>query len=191
MIPVGVSVQPWQVFGPRRSSPGFTAVELVVAGVIAALALAAGWSWLCSCTAAGGREQRRLEVETSLAFVERLTTAELRRAVLFLPSPSPGCTDRSLAFGSADAEGTTDTVSYVWNPATRVLWRKASGSHLVSGVSSFTVRYLDGAGSEVTPAGALSPAELARVRSVRLSLSLSCGAGQVEASWQVSPRAVR
>ena len=108
---------------------------------------------LCS-VAAGDREQRRLEADTSLAFVERLTTAELRRAALFLDSPSPGCSDHGVSFVVAGDDGTTDTVTYVWNPATRVLWRKASGSHLVSGVTAFTVGYLDAVGGHRHPRAA-------------------------------------
>jgi Tfp pilus assembly protein PilW len=176
----------------RGSSAGFTAIELLLACVIGSLALAAAWSWLYSSAAAGGREQRRLEAETSLAFVERLTAAELRRAALFLASPAPGCSDHSVAFVLVGDDGATDTVDYVWNSATRVLWRKASGSHLVSGVTSFTVSYFDAAGAELAPAGgALSPAELARVHSLRLSVTLSWGVDRVTASWDVTPRADR
>ena len=176
----------------RGAPPGFTAIELLLACVIGGLALAAAWSWLYSSAAAGGREQRRLEAETSLAFVERLTAAELRRAALFLASPAPGCSDHSVSFVVVGDDGTTDTVTYVWNPATRVLWRKASGSHLVSGVTSFTVSYLDAAGAELAPAGgSLSSSELARVRSLRLSVTLSWGIGQAKASWDVTPRAER
>jgi hypothetical protein len=173
-------------------SPGFTAVELLVACVIGGLALAAAWSWLYTSAAAGERGLRRLEAETSLAFVERTTAAELRRARRFLASPAPGCSDHSVAFVVATDDGTTETITYVWNPATRVLWRKAPGSHLVSGVTSFTLGYLDAAGAELAPAGgSLSVADLTRVRSLRLSLTLECGTGQVDALWDVTPRAAR
>jgi type II secretory pathway pseudopilin PulG len=185
---------PWSrpAFRPRGAPPGFTAVELLLACVIAGLALAAAWSWLFSSAAAGGREQRRLEAETSLAFVERLTAAELRRAAQLLASPAPGCSERSVTFIVLDDDGMADTVTYVWNPATRVLWRKAPGSHLASDVESFAIGYLDGDGAVVTPAGgSFSLAELARVRGLRLSLVLSCGKGQVEASWRVTPRGTR
>jgi hypothetical protein len=78
------------------------------------------------------------------------------------------------------------------NPATRVLWRKAAGSHLVSDVTSFGIDYLDDDGAELPLAGgSLAAAELARVRSLRLSVGLSCGTGLVEASWDVTPRASR
>ena len=179
---------------PRvRSAPsGFTAIELLLACVIGGLALAAAWSWLYSSAAAGGREQRRLEAETSLAFVERLTAAELRRAALFLASPAPGCSEHSVSFVVVDDDGSADTVTYVWNPATLVLWRKASGSHLVGDVTSFTVSYLDAAGSVLVPLGrSLSASELARVHALRLSLTLSWGVGQAKASWDVTPRAER
>jgi len=174
------------------TSRGFTVVELLLACILGGLALAAAWSWLYTSAAAGGREQNRLEAETSLAFVERLTASELRRASRFLATPAPGCSDHGVSFTVAADDGTTETISYVWNPATRVLWRKAPGSHLVSGVMAFTIGYLDGAGTEVAPAGgSLTAAQLDRVRGLRLSLSLSCGRGQVEASWRVTPRAAR
>jgi Tfp pilus assembly protein PilW len=177
---------------PERGSSGFTIVELLLACVIGSLALAAAWSWLFTSAAAGGREQRRLETETSLAFVERLTAAELRRASLFLASPTPGCSAQSVLFVVADDEGATETISYVWSPSTRVLWRKATGSHLVSGVLDFTITYFDGTGAEVaSTGGALTAAELSRVRRLRLAIALACGTREMGASWDVTPRAER
>jgi hypothetical protein len=170
----------------------FTVVELLVACLIGSLALAAAWSWLFTSAAAGGREERRLEAETSLAFVTRLTTAELRRASALLSAPAPGCSVRSVAFVVRHADGTSETIVYAWNPATRVLWRKASGSHLASGVTAFAIDYFDGVGDAVVPAGgSLDATELARVRRVRLSIGLACGTGEMEASWDVTPRVCR
>jgi Tfp pilus assembly protein PilW len=175
-----------------RTSPGFSLVELVVACLIGGLALAVAWSWLFTSAAAGGRTQSRLEAATSLAFVERLTAAELRRASRLLASPSPGCSTGSLLFEVTDDDGAVETVSYVWNPATRVLWRKAAGSHLASGVTGFTVAYFDGAGAEVVPAGgSFASAELARVRRLRLTVTLASRGGDVAATWDVTPRAER
>jgi hypothetical protein len=92
----------------------------------------------------------------------------------------------------ADDEGATETISYVWNPSTRLLWRKAAGSHLVGGVLDFTITYLDGTGAEVVPrGGALTPGELSRVRRLRLAITLACGASRMQTSWDVTPRAAR
>lgn len=183
--------------GPRRRwlpgvSAGFTLVELVLACVVGCLVLAGAWSWLFTSASAGTRDARRLEVETSLAFVQRLTCAELRRATVFLASPAPGCSAHSIVFAVLKSDGSTETISYVWNPATQVLWRKAAGSHLASAVTGFMVDYLDDAGVEVASAsGVLSQAELAKVRRLRLTIALACGDGELGASWDVAPRAAR
>ncbi len=177
----------------RHHRPGFTVIELVVACLVGAIALAAAWSWLFTSSSAASRQNDRLEAATSLAFVRRLSSAELRRAVLFLTSPAPGCSASSVVFVAARADGSTETVSYVWNPASRVLWRKAAGSHLASGVSAFVVDYLDDGGGAIGPAdgGALAQAELARVRGVRLSVTIACRDGELTASWRVTPRSAR
>jgi hypothetical protein len=166
-------------------------VELVVACVLGALALTAAWSWLFTSSSAASRQARRLEAQTSLAFVRRISSSELRRAVVLLSAPSPGCTSSTIVFASAKSDGSTETVSYVWNPTTAVLWRKVAGSHLAGGVKAFTVEYLDETDSAVTPAsGVLSQTELARVRRVRLSVTLVCGDGELSASWDVTPRVI-
>jgi type II secretory pathway component PulJ len=177
--------------GRCRSSTGFTVVELVVACLLGALALMAAWSWLFTSSSAAARQARRLEAETSLAFVLRLSSAELRRAAMLLSAPSPGCTSSSVVFATATSDGSNETVSYVWNPTSGVLWRKAVGSHLASGVTAFTVEYLDAGGVAVGSAGsALSQTDLARVRRLRLSLTIACGDGELRASWDVTPRVV-
>lgn len=171
---------------------GFSLVELLLACALGGLVLAASWSWLFTSVAAGREDGRRLEAATSLAYVERLTTAELRRACVLLAAPAPGCSQHSLVFEVVRSDLTTETVSYVWNPGTQVLWRKAAGSHLASGVAGFAVRYFDAAGDELAGAGAvLSPADLARVRSLRLAITLTCGSDVLEASWDVTPRVMR
>jgi hypothetical protein len=181
---------------PGRCRPclslGFTLVEVVLACVIGSLILAAAWSWLFTSISAGAHEAGRLEAETSLAFVQRITSAELRRAVVFLASSPPGCSGQSVVFATAGSDGSKETISYVWNPSTRVLWRKAAGSHLASEVRAFQVEYFDGAGARVTPAaGDLSQSELVEVRRVRLTIALAGTGGELRAAWDVTPRAAR
>jgi hypothetical protein len=176
----------------RLGSAGFTAVEVLVACVIGGLALGAAWSWFFTLASAAGGEERRLEAETSLAFVTRLTASELRRASALLSSPAPGCSAASVEFLVPHADGTTETIVYVWNPATRVLWRKASGSHLASGVAAFSIDYIDAKGIPIEAAGgSLTEAQLARVRRLRFSIALASGRSEVRASWDVTPRARR
>ncbi len=173
-------------------SQGLTVIELLVACAIGGIALAAAWPWLFTTTAASGREERRLEADTSLAFVTRLTADELRRASAFVATPAPGCSARSVAFVVPRADGTGETIVYAWNSATRVLWRKTSGSHLASGVTAFAVDYFAATGDALEPAGAsLDPNQLARVRRVRLTVSLTCGTDVIEASWDVTLRVSR
>ena len=101
--------------------------------------------------------------------------------------PHP-CSPTSIAFVVPSGDGaTTELITYVWHPRRRVLWRKASGSHLAEGVDDFSITYFDGRGRTLpcaAGAGLRPPTSL--VRRVELRAVIRCAAQTASASWQVS-----
>jgi prepilin-type N-terminal cleavage/methylation domain-containing protein len=176
---------------PRRREAGFSLVELLVATAVAAVVLTGGWAWcwsVCgSCAAGSGR----LDAGSSLAFARRLSTSELRQCEGLVTTSDARCSATSIAFivPSGDA-ATTELVTYVWDAGRRVLWRKASGSHLAEGVVDFSIAYFDDQGRKLPiPAGGDLPgADLALVRRVELSAVVRCATQTASASWQVCLR---
>ncbi len=110
-------------------------------------------------------------------------------ASLTAPATGLGCTARSLALVPG-AENPSGIVQYVWDPARHVLWRASSSSHVADGVLDFRVGYYDGAGEPVEPApgAGLDAAQVATVRSVRLSIQLRSGGVTASGAWTVALR---
>ena len=173
---------------PCLRQAGFSLVELLVATAIASVVLAGGWAWCwtVSGTCAVGCE--RCDARSSLAFAQRLSAGELGQCVVLVSTPDARCSATSIAFVVPSGHGpTTELVTYVWDPARRVLWRKASGSHLAEGVDEFAVVYFDGQGRPLPLAsgGELPDADLSLVRRVELTAVVRCEAQTVSAAWQI------
>lgn len=175
----------------RRSNAGFSLIELLTASAIAGIVLAAGWTWCWGATRSCSTQAGRVEARSSLAFVRRLTAAELRSAAAFVRTPLHVCGLHSVCFVvPADDHGTYELITYVWDQSRHVLWRKSSGSHLAEGVTSFAVGYYDAGGDRLEPAadGALPDADLLRIRAVSIDVSMGDGGDSVSASWRVTQR---
>ena len=176
---------------PGAPRAGFSLIELLVAVSVAGVVLAAGWGWCWTATTSCARGADLCDARSSLSFVERLTTAELRSAICLVQAPDVACTSRSVGFVVPSDDGLTmDVVTYVWDPGREVLWRKASGSHLAEGVAGFAIAYY-AAGDRLLPLGAgaaLAPADLAAVRRVSIDARVTCGRESAAASWQVRLR---
>jgi prepilin-type N-terminal cleavage/methylation domain-containing protein len=172
--------------GPRA---GFSLVELLVATAAAAVVLTGGWAWCWSLNRSCASASERLDAGSSLAFARRLSTSELGQCVGLVAAPSVRCSATSIAFLIPSGDGaTTELVTYVWDAGRRVLWRKASGSHLAEGVDNLAIAYFDDGGRElpVASGGNLPDDELSAVRRVQLSLIVRCADQTASATWQVS-----
>jgi len=176
---------------PRLSqAAAFSLVELLVAMAIAGVVLTAGWAWCWSMSGSSAAACARLDASSSLAFTRRLTSAELGECLGLVSSPSCACSARSVAFAVPAADGGTELVTYVYDPARRVLWRKSPGAHLAEGVDAFSVTYRDAQARLLAcdQSGRLPPATLPLVRRVDLTVTVRCGAQTALASWQVPLR---
>jgi len=173
---------------PACQTAGFSLVELLVATAVAAVVLTCAWAWcwtLCGSCRVG---VERADAASTIAAVRRLTTAELGESLGLVEGSSATCSATSLAFvvPCTDAAG-TDLVTYGYDAARGVLWRKSPSSHLAEAVGGFTVAYLDACGQSLaTDAnGGLTAAQLAQVRRVVFTLLVRSGAQSAQASWQV------
>jgi prepilin-type N-terminal cleavage/methylation domain-containing protein len=168
------------------AAPGFSLIELLVATAVTAVILTGGWAWCWSLSGWCASSSERFDAASSLAFVRRLTSAELGECQALLADQTVRCSATGIAFVVPSDDG-PEAVSYSYDAARRVLWRKASSSHIAEGVDSFSITYFDAQGRALTPApgGALPSADLALVRRVALRATIRCASQTRQASWQV------
>ena len=135
-----------------RSQPGFSLVELLIAASLAGVMLAASWGWLWTTASAARGADARAQDATAQAFGARMLRADLARTVA-LGAPGQGIcgTTRLTLLARDPATGVDEVISVAWDPRRGVVWRKAAGSYLAEGVTSFAVRYFARDGGEVVP----------------------------------------
>jgi hypothetical protein len=162
-----------------------------VASAIAGVVLLAGWGWCWTTTRSCADGADWLDVNSTIAFVERLTTSELRSAVCLVQAPQVACTQTGIGFVVPSDDGlTVDLVTYLWDRDRGVVWRKAPGSHLAEDVAAFSIAYY-AAGDRLLSLradGALAAADVPSVRRVVFSIEVASGRASAGASWQVCLR---
>jgi prepilin-type N-terminal cleavage/methylation domain-containing protein len=165
---------------------GFSLIELLVATAVTAVILTGAWAWCWSLSGWCATSSERLDAASSLAFARRLTSAELGECQALIADPSVRCSAGSIAFVVPSDDG-PEVVTYSYDAARRVLWRKASSSHLAEGVEGFSITYFDAQGRALTPApdGALPDSDLPLVRRVALRAVVRCASQTRQATWQV------
>ena len=135
-----------------RGRPGFSLVELLIAASLACALLTASWSWVWTTASAARRTDAGAQVATAQAFAARMLRADLARCV-GLAAPDLGvCGPTRLTLAMRDpVSGDDEVVTIAWDRGRGIVWRKAAGSYLAEGVTSFAVRYFASDGSEVVP----------------------------------------
>ena len=129
--------------GPRtmRSRVGVTLVELLVAACVTAIALSGAWSWLWNTGGAARSAAGRAQAATAAAFAVRSVADDLALATALFRPPAGMSPDRALCMEHRHDGVAVETVLVAWDPARRVLWRKAPGTYLADHVERFAVDY--------------------------------------------------
>ena len=127
--------------GRMRSRAGVTLVELLVAACVSAVALTGAWAWLWSTGGAARGAAGRAQAATAAAFAVRSVADELGLATSLSCPPAGMSPDRALCMEHRHDGVAAETVLVAWDPARRVLWRKAPGTYLADHVERFTVDY--------------------------------------------------
>lgn len=134
-------VVPGIAHGTMRSSEGVTLVELLIAACVASVVLSAAWAWLWNAGSAASAVAGRAEASTAAAFALRAVVDEVSLATGLCSPPAGLAPDRTLCLEHRHDGMAAETVLVVWDPARRVLWRKASGTYLADHVERFAVQY--------------------------------------------------
>lgn len=136
-----------------RSRRGVTLMELLVAVSVSAVALAAAWPWMWNAASAARAVDGRAQAATAASFAARSIANDLELTAALLPLPAGRQPGRSLHIEHRHPGEAAEPILIVWDPARRVLWRKAAGTYLADDVESFSVTYFD-------RHGVLAPAQL-------------------------------
>ena len=127
--------------GGLRSRAGVTLVELLVATCVTAVALAGAWAWLWNTGDAASGTAGRAQAATAAAFAVRSVADELGLATTLVRPPAGMSPDRAVCVEHRHDGVAVEMVLLAWDPARRVLWRKAPGSYLADHVARFAVDY--------------------------------------------------
>jgi Tfp pilus assembly protein PilW len=169
----------------RHRARGTTLVELLMGAVLALVALAILTAAVASgarlLVAAGARGELEDTAQLTLeAFIFDLRRAGYSPTGLPLAPLVEAAADRLTVTADLDGDGSIDATSeesagYVCNPSAARLSRVTGRQSLplADGVLGCALRYFDAAGAELLgPALGLDPATRARVRAVRLEVTL-------------------
>lgn len=168
-------------------SVGLTLVEVMVAVSLAAGLLLAGWAWFFTVSATSRSDAATMEASSRSAFARRLFEADV--ACARLTTFAPGCGRDQVSLVVTHLAEAPELVVYTYESGRQLVWRKSASCHVIQGVRSFGVEYLDEAGEVIAPepGGRLAPGDAERATAVRVTLALMQGRG-VTTTWTASLR---
>jgi len=173
--------------GRMRSRAGVTLVELLVATCVTAVALTGAWAWLWTAGGAAKGAAGRAQAATGAAFAVRTVADELGLATSLLRPPAGMSADRALCMEHRhDGAAAAETVLVAWDPARRVLWRKAPGMYLADHVERFGVDYFGADGRRLGPADFAAAAWPQTVARIAVTVDVTVGGRTVRASRAVA-----
>lgn len=166
---------------------GFSLVELLIAAVLATGLLGASWSWAWNLCATSRGGDAAMDAVSRVAAARRLLDRDVGVARL-APAVAPGCSSECLTLAITHLGEEPEIVTYRWDAARRVLWRKAPGSHVADGAAAFRLTYMgdDGAPLACAADGGLAPADADRVRALEVSLTVCSARASVTRTWSCS-----
>ncbi len=171
---------------PRRSQTGVSLVELLVATVIAGVALCGAWVWLWNAGVAGSSTVDRSRAATAAAYAARSIADDLETSTDVQAPPAVYTAGQALSLLHVHPGAAPEAVLIVWDPARRVVWRKASGTYLADHVRRFAVTYYDTDGRPLTTADLQTSSWPGRVARVEVEIVISTGRETGEAVCDVA-----
>ena len=169
-----------------RSRAGVTLVELLVAACVTAVALTGAWSWLWSTGGAARGAAGRAQAATVAAFAVRSVADDLGLTTCLICPPAGLSPDHALCVEHRHDGVAAETVLVAWDPARRVLWRKAPGTYLADHVSRFEAAYFRADGGRLGPADFGASGWPQTVARIVVSVDVSIGGRTARASRVVA-----
>jgi prepilin-type N-terminal cleavage/methylation domain-containing protein len=153
---------------------GLTLVELLLALVVAGVVLSASFGWVWDLGGLARRHDDRAQAATIAAAAARSIAADIRAAVAIAPPAAALDPSRALTLVHDHVGVARETVTVVWAPDRRVVWRNAPGTYIADHVTAFVVTYALKDGREAG-ATAMSPADWSLVSAVIVRLTTEIG----------------
>lgn len=174
--------------GPRRmrSRAGVTLIELLVATCVTAIALTGAWAWLWNAGGAAKGSAGRAQAATAAAFAVRSVADELGLATALSCPPAGMPPDRALCMEHRHDGVAAETVLVAWDPARRVLWRKAPGTYLADHVERFAVEYFRADGRRLEAADFAAAGWPRSVARVAVTIDVTVGGRTARAGRTVA-----
>jgi prepilin-type N-terminal cleavage/methylation domain-containing protein len=170
----------------RVSETGFTLMELLIAVSVSTIALCAAWSCLWNVGSAARHVDGRAQAATGAASAARSLAADLELATTLLAPPSGRSPETSIALQHRHPDEAVETVLVVWDPARRVLWRKAPGTYLADHVELFKVLYYGSDGLALESSEFADPAWPLSVARVSFRVVVRAPEGAAEARRDIA-----
>ena len=153
---------------------------------MSAVALTGAWGWLWSAGGAARSSAGRAQAATAAAFAVRSVADELGLATALICPPAGMSPDRALCMEHRHAGVAAETVLVAWDPARRVLWRKAPGTYLADHVERFAVDYFSADGRRLEAADFAAAGWPRAVARVAVTIDVTVGGRTARASRSVA-----
>jgi len=167
---------------------GITLTELLVAVAVSTVVLGAAWPWLWAAGGTARRVDGRTQAATAAAFAARSLVTDVQLATALLQPPAGRSPADCICLLHRHPGEAPETVLVVWDPARRVLWRKASGSYLADHVEAFSLEYFGADGSTLARADLDDPRWPSSVARLRITIRVSNPGGAASAIRDVALR---
>jgi len=166
---------------PARGARGLTLTELLVAVSVSTVVLGAAWPWLWAAGSTARRVDGRTQAATAAAFAARSLVTDVELAIALLQPPAGRLPADCVSLLHRHPGEALETVLVVWDPARRVLWRKAPGTYLADHVESFSLEYFGADGQTLGRADFDDPEWPSSVVRLRITIRVS-GPGGAESA---------
>lgn len=157
----------------RRRERGLTLMELLVTVAVAAVVLGASLPWVTSVSSRARTLDAQAQAATAAAYAARVLSDDLGLATGLLPLPAGAVAGHALNVRHDHPGEPAEPILISWDPARRVLWRKAPGTYLADHVEDCSFTLFTDDGQPLTPAQTSSPDLLAGVVRVHVSITVA------------------